>query len=103
MSKGSVNVLLYVRPEPTLFIDDNAKESPWVNASDVEACGALILINTSETAPNPYLSLFRQASLKGDFFLTWGHAPRGKEQHYVWAIKPPVSGVAPCRLTKSPS
>lgn len=95
------NVLLHVRPEPTLFIDNNIEESPWVDARDVAACGAFILTIKSETTPNPYSPLFNQASAKGEFFLAWGHAPRGKEVNYLWAIKPPIPGEAPCRFTSS--
>ncbi|MFA6051004.1 MAG: glycosyltransferase family 39 protein [Methylobacter sp.] len=96
------NVLLHARPEPTLFIDNNIKESPWVNAHDVATCGAFILTAKSETEPNPYPLLFSQASAKGEFSLTWGHAPRGKEVQYLWAITPPVPGEAPCRFTTLP-
>ena len=96
------NVLLHARPEPTLFIDNNAEESPWVNAQDVAACGAFIIIVKSETVPNAYSLLFSQASAKGEFSLAWGHAPRGEDVHYMWAIKPPMPGEAPCRFTLLP-
>lgn len=95
------NVLLHARPEPTLFIDNNIEESPWVNAHDVVACGAFILTVKSETDTNIYSPLFNQASAKGEFSLTWGHAPRGKDVQYLWAIKPPVPGEAPCRFASS--
>jgi 4-amino-4-deoxy-L-arabinose transferase-like glycosyltransferase len=96
------NVLLHVRPEPIVFIDNNAEESPWVNAHDVAACGAFILTIKPETVPNAYSLLFSQASVKGEFSLAWGHAPRGKDVHYMWAIKPPIPGEAPCRFTTLP-
>jgi len=92
-------VLLYARPEPTLFIDNNALESPWVNAKDVAACGVFIILVKTETVPDAYSLLFSQATAKGGFSLSWGHAPRGKELHYNWAIKPPMPGEAPCRFT----
>ncbi len=93
------NVLLHARPEPTLFIDNNVQESPWVNAHDVAACGAFILTVKPETLPNVYSPLFSQASAKGEFSLTWGRAPQGEILHYAWAIKPPVPGEAACRFT----
>lgn len=93
------NVLLHLRPEPTLFIDNNVVEAPWVNEHDVRACGAFILTAKSETAPNPYSLLFSQASITGEFSLIWGHGARGKEMHYLWAIKSPMPGEAPCRFT----
>ncbi|MEI6334567.1 MAG: glycosyltransferase family 39 protein [Methylococcaceae bacterium] len=93
------NVLLYARPEPTLFIDNNALEAPWVNAQDVAACGAFIILVKAETIPDAYSLLFSQATAKGEFSLPWGHAPRGKELHYSWAIQPPMPGAAPCRFT----
>lgn len=96
------NVLLHARPEPTLFIDNNVEESPWVNAHDVAACGAFIITIKSETVPNAYSLLFSQASTKGEFSLAWGHAPRGKDVHYMWAIKPPIQGEAACRFTMIP-
>lgn len=95
------NVLLHARPEPTLFIDNNVEESPWVNANDVAACGAFIIIPKSEPV-SAYSALFSQASAKGEFFLAWGHAPRGKDVHYMWAIKPPIPGEAPCRFITLP-
>ena len=93
------NVLLYARPEPTLFIDNNVLESPWVNTRDVAACGAFIIMVKAEPIPDAYSLLFSQATAKGEFSLAWGHAPRGKELHYSWAIKPPMPGAAPCRFT----
>ena len=95
------NVLLHLRPEPSLFIDNNIAESPWVNANDVAACGAFIL--TVKSDPNPYLLLFNQASASGEFSLTWGRAPRGKEVHYAWAIKSAIPGQAACRFIKPPA
>lgn len=92
------NVLLHVRPEPTLFIDNNVEEAPWVNARDVDACGALILAVKSEIDSSSYAHLFSQAVQKGEFSLAWGHGARGKELHYIWAIKPRVSGEAVCRF-----
>jgi hypothetical protein len=97
------NVLLHVRPEPTLFIDNNLEESPWVNAHDVAACGAFIITIKSETLPNAYSILFSQASAKGEFSLAWGHGPRGKDVQYAWAIKPPIPGEANCRFTLLPN
>jgi hypothetical protein len=96
------NVLLHARPEPTLFIDNNVQESPWVNAHDVAACGAFILTIKSETVTKDYSLLFSQASAKGEFSLTWGHAPRGKDMYYMWAIMLPVPGEAACRFTTLP-
>jgi hypothetical protein len=91
-----------VRPEPTLLIDNTPEESPWVNAHDVAACGAFILTIKSATTPTAYSVLFSQAAVKGEFSLTWGHAPRGKVLHYAWAIMPPVPGEAACRFTTLP-
>jgi hypothetical protein len=96
------NVLLHARPEPTLFIDYDAQASPWVNSHDVAACGAFIIIIKPETDPGDYSPLFSQASAKGEFSLTWGHAPRGKEMHYMWAINPLVPGEETCRFTALP-
>ncbi len=96
------NILLHVRPEPTLLIDNTPEESPWVNAHDVAACGAFILTIKSEITPTAYSVLFSQAAAKGEFSLTWGHAPRGKTLHYVWAIMPPVPGETACRFTTLP-
>ncbi|MGZ8184163.1 MAG: glycosyltransferase family 39 protein [Methylobacter sp.] len=93
------NVLLHARPEPALFIDNKVQEAPWVNAHDVDACGAFILTAKSETDPNPYALLFSQASVKGEFSLIWGRGARGKEVHYLWAIKPRIPGEASCKFT----
>ncbi|MDD2660285.1 MAG: glycosyltransferase family 39 protein [Methylococcales bacterium] len=93
------NVLLHARPEPALFIDNNVQEAPWVNASDVAACGAFIITVKPEMVPNPYSLLFSQASAKGEFSLAWGRPPLGKEMHYMWAIASPVPGAGVCRLT----
>lgn len=94
------NVLLHVRPEPTLLIDNIPEESPWVNVQDVAACGAFVLMIKTATTPPAYSVLLSQASVKGEFSLIWGHAPRGKELHYVWAIMSPRPDEAACRFTK---
>jgi len=92
------NVLLHMRPEPTLFIDNNVQESPWVNARDVASCGAFIITSKSETVSGTYSRLFSQASVKGEFALAWGSPPLGKDVFYLWAIKPRIPGEAPCRF-----
>ena len=94
------NVLLHARPEPTLLIDNNPEISPWVNANDVAACGAFIIINKSEA--DAYSLLFSQASAKGELSFAWGRPPLGIAVHYMWAIKPPITGEATCRFTASP-
>ena len=93
------NILLHSHPEPTLFIDNNSQEAPWVNASDVAACGAFIITVKTETVPNADSRLFSQASAKGEFSLAWGSPPLGNDVHYMWAIEPPVQGAGVCRFT----
>jgi len=94
------NVLLHVRPEPTLLIDNIPEESPWVNAHDVAACGAFVLMLKTATPPEAYAVLFSQTTIKGEFSLNWGHPPRGKVLPYVWAIIPPIPGAPACRFTE---
>jgi 4-amino-4-deoxy-L-arabinose transferase-like glycosyltransferase len=96
------NILLHARPEPTLLIDNSTQISPWVSTKDVSACGAFIITIKSETVPAAYPLLFSQAIAKGEFSLTWGRPPLGKEVYYMWAIKPPMPGEATCRFTTLP-
>ena len=92
------NLLLRLRPEPTLLIDNDPQKSPWVSAHDLATCGALILFPQSEMTANTYSALFDQASTKGEFLLTWGKAPRGEVVHFIWGIKPALPNEGPCRL-----
>jgi hypothetical protein len=82
-----------------LFIDNNIQEAPWVNASDVAACGAFIITVKNETAPNADSLLFSHASAKGEFSLAWGRPPLGENVNYIWAIEPPVPGAGVCKFT----
>lgn len=94
------NVLLQVRPEPTLLIDNDPQKSPWVNRHDLATCGAFVIFMKSETISNNYSHLYGQATSKGEFFLTWGKAPRGEAVQFIWAIKPPIPSEGPCRYTQ---
>jgi 4-amino-4-deoxy-L-arabinose transferase-like glycosyltransferase len=109
------NVLLHVRPEPTLLIDNDTVISPWVTRDDVASCGALMLAPTSDKPQQAgvfnaedwlislvspvYADLIKQAGPSGKFSLDWGTPPHGKVESYVWAILLPKPNAAPCRFT----
>jgi len=92
------NVLLHVRPEPTVLIDNDTLISPWVNRQDVASCGALVLVSVEEMALPAYSSLFSKASATGTFTLNWGHPPRGEVVQIAWAIQSPEPNQPPCRF-----
>jgi hypothetical protein len=93
------NVMLHIRPEPTLLMDNNTIISPWVRRQDVASCGALVLTTVGEKALPNYSALFSQALITGTFLLPWGHAPRGTVAQYAWAILAPEPNQPPCRLS----
>jgi hypothetical protein len=109
------NVLLHVRPEPTLLIDNDTVISPWVTRDDVASCGALMLAPTSDKPQQAgvfnaedwlislvspvYADLIKQAGPSGKFSLDWGTPPHGKVESYVWAILLPKPNAAPCRFS----
>lgn len=92
------NVLLHVRPEPTLLIDNDSLTSPWLSRQDVASCGALVLTTVAEMTLPAYATLFNEATATGTFALNWGHLPRGEVVHYAWAIKSPEQGQPACRF-----
>lgn len=92
------NVLLHVRPEPTMLIDNDPLISPWVNRQDVASCGALVLVSVEERALPTYAALFSTASATGTFALNWGHPPRGEVVQIAWAIQAPEPNQPPCRF-----
>jgi 4-amino-4-deoxy-L-arabinose transferase-like glycosyltransferase len=91
------NVSLNMRPEPMVLIDNMSEKSPWVTEQDVKSCGAFILMNQAEETGSLML-LLSQTAIKGEFILPWGYAPKGKDLHYLWAIKGPVPGEIACRF-----
>jgi 4-amino-4-deoxy-L-arabinose transferase-like glycosyltransferase len=93
------NVLLHVRPEPTLLIDNDTVISPWVSRQDIASCGALVLTTVADKATPVYADLFKQAGSIGKFSIDWGTAPGGKVVSYAWAILSPESNATPCRFT----
>jgi hypothetical protein len=92
------NVLLHVRPEPTLLIDNDTVISPWVTRQDVASCGALVLTSVEEMTLPTYSTLFNKAFATGTFALNWGHPPRGEVVQYAWAIQSPEPSQPPCRF-----
>ncbi len=92
------NVSLHIRPEPMVLIDNMEEKSPWVTEQDVKFCGAFILVNTAEMSET-YRQLLEHSAIKGEFILPWGFAPKGKDLHYLWAIKPPEASDLGCRFT----
>ena len=92
------NVSLHIRPEPMVLIDNMEEKSPWVTEQDVKSCGAFILVNTAEMSET-YRQLLEHSAIKGEFILPWGFAPKGKDLHYLWAIKPPEASDLGCRFT----
>ncbi|MEI8208254.1 MAG: glycosyltransferase family 39 protein [Methylococcales bacterium] len=99
-SGGTVS--LYMRPEPMVLIDNSIEKSPWVTEQDVQACGALILVNQAEMTED-FKLLLDQVAIKGEFILPWGYAPKGKDLHYLWAIKTSEPNQIACRLSQNTS
>jgi len=93
------NLLLHLRPEPSVFVDYTPIESPWVSSQDLDACGGFIIINKDKYNPQSYRELFKQASVSGEFSIDWGHIPQGRQLHYRWAIKSPQNKGQFCRFT----
>ncbi len=93
------NVLLHLRPEPPVLIDNSLEKSTGLTAQDIAACTAFVLIN-QEGISQDYVALMNQAQVKGEFSVSWGFLPKGKEIHYVWAIKVPEQGAGACRLAQ---
>jgi 4-amino-4-deoxy-L-arabinose transferase-like glycosyltransferase len=92
------NVSLYTRPEPFVRIDNSIEKSPWVTDQDVQACGAFVLVNQAEITET-FKLLLTQSVVKGEFVLPWGYAPKGKDLHYLWAIKAPDPNEVACRFS----
>ena len=92
------NIMLHTLPQPTVLIDNNTVISPWVSRQDVASCGALVLTTSADQASPRYAGLFKQASITGQFDLSWGYLPRGKVMNYAWAILSPEANASPCRF-----
>ncbi|MEI6065863.1 MAG: glycosyltransferase family 39 protein [Methylococcaceae bacterium] len=92
------NIMLHIRPEPTLLIDNNTIISPWVSRQDIASCGALVLTTGAEKASPDYSALFDPALIIGTFSLPWGHAPQGTVEEYTWAILAPEPNQPACKL-----
>lgn len=88
------NVLLNIRPEPILLIDNNLVISTWTHQQDIANCGALVLTSIEEKNTSTYSVLFNQAVATGTFTLPWGNL----SLEYAWAILPPESGHSTCRF-----
>jgi 4-amino-4-deoxy-L-arabinose transferase-like glycosyltransferase len=90
------NILLHTYHKPMVLLDDDFGISPWIKAQDVSACGAFVISDLTnielEETLQAYFKLIHEASIKGEFDLEWGRAPRGKKIHYTWAIRPPLHG-----------
>lgn len=85
------NVSFRSKDKPMVFIDGDVHKSPWIHASMLRDCGALVVVDRRDFAEpkDPRVSeLLDQAAFSGTVNIPWTRHEDGPRLEVEWAILP---------------